>query len=91
MHSRDALFSLFFAERTMSDLAIHRRLVAGEATAVDLDEIASWSLARRVAYVGAIEPLCMQGEGGTRSGCRAAGAGGGARVRGREDERRGSG
>src|SRR5690349_6140126 len=51
----------------MSDLAIYRRLAAGEVTGVDLEEIASWPLARRVAYLGAIEPLALNGKPAIRA------------------------
>ncbi|HTL33033.1 MAG TPA: hypothetical protein VL326_07905 [Kofleriaceae bacterium] len=44
----------------MSDLAIHRRLAAGEPRTEDLEEIAGWSLARRVAYLGLVKPLAQQ-------------------------------
>lgn len=36
------------------DIAIWRRLVAGAATAADLEEIRAWPVARRVAYLGGV-------------------------------------
>src|SRR4051812_40732664 len=44
------------------DIAIWRRLVAGAATAADLEEIRVWPVARRVAYLGAVEALAARAD-----------------------------
>jgi hypothetical protein len=60
-------FSLQLHEQLMRDLDIWRRLVARTATVEDLRAVATLPIARRLAYVGHVLPLVVDGDPAMRA------------------------